>query len=284
MVSRSPGDGGMSCSLCGADDSGGFRRWFAGEVNLYRCRRCGFVFQYPFRIEWTARESGDDLDFLERGQRFKYPRRHRVLANIRDVCRSFSPGGRLLDIGCGDGHFLSLCAEAGYECHGVEPRSELADYAAGVSGAEVRDSVYAEELFPAGAMDVVSMIQVLEHMEHPKVVLGAARRHLREGGYVVIEVPSITAPHFLAYRMTGLRWFVRPPTGVIRPHVGYYSPGTLRALAERCGFRTMRLVTGRWRFKYGGMLGRSGHVLDPLLNVLRVGGILYVGRKVSDRT
>jgi hypothetical protein len=96
---------------------------------------------------------------------------------------------------------------------------------------------------------------------------------------VVIEVPSIHAPHFLAYRLTGIEWFVKPPTGVITTHQGYYRPRTLVTLVTGIGFSIVELTTGRWRVKYGGLISSMARLTDPLFDILRIGGILLIGRK-----
>lgn len=105
------------------------------------------------------------------------------------------------------------------------------------------------------------------------------RYHLKRGGVLAIEVPSIWAPDFLAYLMTRIKWFVKPPSGMILSHVGYYTPKTLVALIDKCGFTKVCTITGRWRIKYSGLLGLVGATLEPALNAFRMGGILHLSRK-----
>jgi len=269
------------CAVCEQEDPDRFRVFFDGPIKLYRCLQCGFIGQFPGPGRPQAAvnyETAYTLDFAEKHE-FMYPHRGRYLHDILDRVANIRPSGRILDVGCGDGHFLSLWLKAGYECSGVEPSQALAAYARAKTGAEVVQGLYEKSTFPEGSFDVVVMIHVLEHILRPRAALEAARHHLRPEGLLVLDVPSVRSPHFLAYRWTGAKWFVRPPHGAIRPHYGYYEPRTLMLLAQSHGFRTISLATGRWQHKYRGIARLGGKVLDPILNALGIGGVLYIGAK-----
>jgi ubiquinone/menaquinone biosynthesis C-methylase UbiE len=240
------------------------------------------VSQFPGPGQYTIVKNYEDcysLDFLKKGQEFMYPERRRTLQDIVDRMISIKPNGRILDVGCGDGHFLYLCKKKSLDCCGVEPSKQLSSYASSKTGSRIVQGLYSKEMFPESHFDIVSFIQVLEHIPRPIAVLETANYHLSFGGLCVIEIPSIHSPHFLAYQWTGIKWFVRPPGGVIHSHVGYYTPKTLLTLTEKCGFRKVLLMTGRWQYKYSGLLKQVGKIIDPLLNKIKVGGILYIGEK-----
>ena len=271
------------CSVCGESRGEGFRHFFngyGGAVKLWCCRTCGYVAQNigPGRWEPPNELAGGAVEnFLAGGQQWMYPHRRRVLS---DICRRISrviPSGRLLDVGCGDGQFLHLCKQAGYTSIGVEPSATLSEHAAMAAGVEVRAGEYSASSFAADSFDIVTFIQVLEHIPAPAEVLDAAREHLRPGGLLVIEVPSIRSPHWIAWRATRWARLLENRFGVFPAHVGYYSPKSLAELTRRAGFREISLITGRWRFKYTGLLRTVAYPIDPLLNRLRIGGILYMG-------
>ncbi|MEW5773569.1 MAG: class I SAM-dependent methyltransferase [Thermodesulfobacteriota bacterium] len=271
-----------SCALCRETRPERFRIWFDGWLKLYRCRTCGFVAQYAGPGLDTPRTDYEDaytLDFLSQGKEFMYPHRRRAFAAIARRIRAVCPGGDLLDVGCGDGQFLQVCAEHGFSGRGVEHCGALARYAAEKTGAAVVHGRYSRDLFPAESFDVVALIQVLEHLAEPLDTLRSALFHLRPGGVLAVEVPSIRAPQFLAWRLTRVKRFVAPPAGIIPSHIGYYAPDTLERMVEAAGFELIFLTTGRWRERYAGLAGLTGRVLDPLFDLLRIGGIFYLGRK-----
>jgi 2-polyprenyl-3-methyl-5-hydroxy-6-metoxy-1,4-benzoquinol methylase len=107
--------------------------------------------------------------------------------------------GDILDVGCGDGHFLFLSSKKGLNCFGVEDSEKLSLYASSKSGAEVIRGLYNKDMFPENSFDIISLIQVLEHIPAPKDALETAKYHLRPNGILVIEIPSIYAPNYLGH-------------------------------------------------------------------------------------
>jgi SAM-dependent methyltransferase len=275
-------DGTSPCAVCGQNKPDMFRIWFDGYLKLYRCLQCGFIAQYPgpgYSTIVTDYEDAYSLDFVDQGNEFMYPHRRTTFQDLVYRIIKLNTGKKILDIGCGDGHFLYLCGLKGFDCHGVEDSKDLLSYAASKTGAKIVKGLYSREMFPPESFDIITLIQVLEHIPDPVYALETARYHLRENGILIIEVPSIYAPHFLLYEWTGIKKFVKPPTGVIFSHCGYYSPGSMTTITERCGFKKLNITTGRWQYKYSGLVGLVGKVIDPLLNSLRIGGILYTGIK-----
>jgi len=273
------------CAVCGENRPEKFRSYFDGYLKLYRCVTCNFVAQYPGPGRYTVVESYNefyDLAFVEQGKEWMYPERIPVLRDIASRIAQRKNGGALLDVGCGDGLFIQQAQQQGFTCTGVEDSAALAGYAHKKTDADIIHGQYSRDMFPAASFDVISFIQVVEHIPYPLPVLEAVKHHLKPGGLLVIEVPSIHAPHFLAYRMTGIKAFVAPPTGVIESHVGYHSPNTMRRLTGSAGFTELSLVTGRWKYKYSGLLRTLAYILDPLFEATEIGGILYIGTPKND--
>ncbi len=267
------------CAVCGQCNPQSFRLFFDGYLKLLRCKNCGFAFQAAGQEGIENYDDAYGLSFLDEGKEFMYPKRQRALADIRDRILKAKPTGKLLDVGCGDGQFLNLCKE-NFDCYGIEPSKQLSKYAAEKTDATVACDCYDKSRFEENSFDVITFIQVLEHLRNPLEALETAKFHLKPGGLIVIEVPSINAPHFLTWRFTGIKWFVRPPAGIIKWHWGYYSPKTLGLLAHKVGFEKSSLITGRWRVKYADSFpGKIALLTDGLFNSLKIGGILYLGVK-----
>jgi SAM-dependent methyltransferase len=274
------------CSVCGQCDAERFSMFFEGQLTLWRCKRCGYVSPGIGRGNWQPPEqlAGEGAAaFVESAKDWRYPHRRRVLQDIaRRVALRTGPAGRVLDVGCGDGQFLSLAREAGLTPVGIEGDEALAAQASQRSGCEVyggRDGLETLREWPEASFQAVTFIHSLEHFPNPCDMLVEARRVLRPGGLLAVDLPSIRSPHWLAWRATGITRFVDNAWGIIDEHAGYYTPATLEYLTLRAGFRTLTLTTGRWRYKYHGLAQAVALLLDPLLNVLRVGGIFYLGEE-----
>lgn len=89
----------------------------------------------------------------------------------------------LLDVGCGDGNFVSMARRKGVEAWGIdkEPR---------VSNKYI--SPEPVESFGTGKKyDLITMFHVLEHLRGPLGSLSKLSDYLKRGGYLVIEVPLV---------------------------------------------------------------------------------------------
>ncbi|HEY8490591.1 MAG TPA: class I SAM-dependent methyltransferase [Dehalococcoidia bacterium] len=202
------------------------------------------------------------------------PRLRRALALAR-----VQRGERVLDIGCGRGELLVQCALLGAHATGID-YAEAAVRLAAAAVAELepalRDRVAVRQMdarrleFADGAFDVVFMTDVVEHLypEELDQAMAEVRRVLAPQGRLIVH----TAPNGLFYgpvwrhyvrhvhrvvklmaaaarvRSAGFRDLMFP-TGQEPPrspyelqmHVNEHSPGDLRRLLRRHGFRIRRM-------------------------------------------
>lgn len=106
--------------------------------------------------------------------------------------------GTVLDIGCGNGDFLTRAKSAGWKVLGIDPDSKAIEVAKS-KGLNVRvgsiDSLEEHETF-----DVITASHVIEHVHDPKEFLIKCRLHLNEGGYLWIDTPNLNSQGFLKYK------------------------------------------------------------------------------------
>jgi SAM-dependent methyltransferase len=144
-------------------------------------------------------------------------------------------GGRLLDVGCGNGRFLALVRALGWRAEGVEPDPRSAAVARRVSGAEVHASL-AEGGFPAESFDVVTMNHVLEHVADPVATLAECRRLLKPAGRLGVAVPNWSS---LGHRVFGEHWHALEPPR----HLLMFDRRALAGLLGRAGFAVESIAT-----------------------------------------
>lgn len=146
----------------------------------------------------------------------------------------------LLDIGCGYGEFLLYAKERGMSVKGMEVFEESARYLK-ERGIEVTLTQLADNWFASFAgerFDVVSMLNVLEHLRNPEEVLCHIREYLlAEKGMLVLDVPNDFNPlQEIAQQVHGLEpWWVAAPT-----HINYFTPQSLEKLLEKCGYTVVQ--------------------------------------------
>lgn len=231
----------VDCSLCGAACPDAV--WFTRERFPYRrCPGCGLVYPSPRPRSSFIKSQYETGRFAEAFETLYLPSAAYRMATIftervDEIIRPRVPSGRLLDVGCGPGHFLRVAADRGYETYGVEPSPQMVAFAterlglARVTGAALADAGYPPDFF-----DVVTVWEVLEHVERPGDILRDIFRVVKPGGWVFAYTENIES--FNAF-VTG------PYAEMIAPdvHLRHYSPATFRLEFERAGFAVDQVYT-----------------------------------------
>lgn len=147
---------------------------------------------------------------------------------------------RLLDVGCGSGLLAVDCCErfaaAGRDVTpiGLELSAQLAEAASerftpwsgGVIAAPATEGV---RQIDDESVDIATLVSFLEHDPQPLELLRALRPKLAPTGAAIVKVPNFAS---LNRKVRGRRW-----CGFRFPdHVNYFTPRTLRLLAEEAGY------------------------------------------------
>lgn len=168
------------------DDPEAARRAPRGDVVLAHCAACDFVHNRthdPDRVDFRP---GYEVS-LSHSATFRT-----YIYGVADrlVERYGLAGRRVLEIGCGDGYFLSLLAERGIaEGIGVDPTvpREGLETVAGARIEWIRD-YYDPERYAGLDPDFVASLSVFEDFHEPAAFLRAFRRTLRPEARLYFEV------------------------------------------------------------------------------------------------
>jgi SAM-dependent methyltransferase len=172
----------------------------------------------------------------------------------------FIPSGKLLDVGCSTG-FLLNAARLRFEPTGVEPSRWAADYAGRQLKILVRRGTLEEAKFPDASFDVVTLVDVIEHLADPLSTLQEIRRVLKPGGLLYVVTPNIAS--LMARLMRSRWWGLRPA------HIYYFSPRTLRHLLDKAGFEPILLRSYGRVFTLDYWISRLRHYASPIVGFLR---------------
>lgn len=128
-------------------------------------------------------------------------------------------GKRVLDVGCGGGILTEAMAAAGAEVTGIdaaEAALAVAARHAGETGMKVSYEHATAEAYAArhaGEFDLVTCLEMLEHVPAPASVIGACRELVRPGGDVVFSTINRNPKAFLL-AIVGAEYLLRLlPTG-----------------------------------------------------------------------
>ena len=108
--------------------------------------------------------------------------------------------GRLLELGCGEGKFLNLAQNLGWDVEGQEVDTRAADGARGSGRFKVHSGVVDSLGLPGSSYDAIVMNHVIEHAFDPIALLRECWRLLRDGGVFVATTPN---PESYGYQLFG---------------------------------------------------------------------------------
>ncbi|MFH1288578.1 MAG: class I SAM-dependent methyltransferase [bacterium] len=110
-----------------------------------------------------------------------------------------SDGRLLLDVGCGDGEFLSLASCAGWRVVGFDLDPNAVNDARS-RGLDVRLGDFETMGQVNDCFDAITVSHVIEHVYNPKELIANCYRLLKPGGYFWIETPNINSYGHLKFR------------------------------------------------------------------------------------
>jgi SAM-dependent methyltransferase len=212
---------------------------------LVRCDACGFVFATHKSLPALTGLYAE-LDDAEYGA--SAAGRHRQMAHLlRWATTDLPRSARLLDVGAASGILVSEATALGLESVGVEPSRALARRAR-ADALEIHEGVLPHPALAGARFDIVTLIDVIEHVDDPLGLLELCRRQLAPGGRLVVVTPDRES---VAARVLGARWWHRRLA-----HVSYFDRTTLTAALRRSGLEPERWDRPRWYFPIGYLLTR----------------------------
>lgn len=237
----------VPCGLCGSREGSELYRGrpLAIEslgrprVVVTQCDHCGFVFNSPRPSEealeryYAEDASASGRTFRDSSKGSYYPK---LFADRAQFYRPFLEHasaergpGRMLDVGCGQGGFLSAMADgapSGWSFTGLDPCGD--EGFCMDARFEIHAGYLGDALFEDGFFDVISLISVLEHLPRPDEAMAEVVRMLRPGGLLMLEVPNSLYPELSLTSHFGLE------------HVCHFTPGSMGRLLANHGVGSMR--------------------------------------------
>ncbi len=248
-----------ACNICGGLE---FRPMAtrSDEIPVIACTRCshGVVEHFPFDLEqlycddYFASEAQTHSGYTD----YAYTAEHGVAwaAALAGLLRS---SGRVLDIGCADGHLLRRLTGP-FQRFGIEPNARAAGEArsAGIQiiAADLLDPALQQQ--HAGTFDLVLAIATFEHIADFRGAFSSALALLKPEGLLVFEVPLITPD------LTPDTWF-----RTSLEHIHYPTERSLQHLIENSLSAKMvgsSVEIRDFAYTYVGIASKSSDALHPV--------------------
>ncbi len=231
----------LAPDVCPACLEGGARRRFERNgAHFRRCRHCRSLF-LEVRPDPDPTLYADETYFGNRSDGVTgVPGYRDYLSDRREIEEKFDlllaqverrhPPGELLDVGAGPGFLVGVARERGWNASGLDVNPWAADYARRELGVEVKRGTLEEAGIGEDAFDVVTMLDLIEHLDDPDRLIAEAARVTRHGGLLVVLTPDAGS---LTTRLVGARW---PEVQRVPEHMVLFSVDGLSEVLRRHGF------------------------------------------------
>lgn len=200
-----------------------------------KCSRCNLIFVNPQPTKKIIEQYYTDFNYEIGFQNEKIIRSdaQRTLNNLEALIDKQS--GLLLDLGCGAGFFLDEAQKRGWVVKGVDISSTIVEYARKkLNLSVVKKSFYRYN--PSEKYKVITLIQVIEHLQNPEILLQKMYRLLEKGGILCVATPNIES--YLSKLLKEDFNYMIPPE-----HLFFYSSSTLNRLLSKNNFELIRTTT-----------------------------------------
>lgn len=193
-----------------------------------RCSACETLFVAPLPSADVVQATYLEPDYHDTAESSAARMRAEAQARARTIVELGAT--RVVEVGCGPGHFLDAVRELGVHIEGVDPARTAVTAAA---RGHVVHPIFLEALRPAQPFDALALWEVIEHLPDPHDALRRMREWLAPGAVLALSTPSMSG---LPARLLGRNFpMITPPD-----HLALFTKRGLAQLLDRAGFEPVR--------------------------------------------
>jgi SAM-dependent methyltransferase len=204
-----------------------------------RCVCCDLASVSKWDVEVVQRnevsKGGHHVSEAKQAWDFSEVKRKIVFRPRLQEIERYAPGRRLLDIGCSNGAFIEATVHDGWDAQGVELRNESVRFARN-RGMTIYDQSLEHIGFLPSSFDVLTIWQVIEHIDSPAALLAECRKILRSGGLVAVSTPNLRS---IGWKVLQSAWPAVDP----KCHCHLFCPYNLQMLFAQSGFQACSVKT-----------------------------------------
>jgi SAM-dependent methyltransferase len=213
------------------------------HARLIECPGCDLVYANPL-LELGSLETAYQEAAFDSGREaaFAAETYGRLLP---EIMKKLPDCESALDIGTGDGAFLSTLLQYGFKnVVGVEPSKAPIQAAAPEIRALIREEMFRPESFAPGSLSLITCFQTIEHLSDPAAICRQALGLLKPGGALLLVGHNRRA---MSAKVLGRK----SPIFDIE-HLQLFSPASMQRLLEVSGYEQIhaRSIVNRYPLSY----------------------------------
>ncbi|MEM1323347.1 MAG: class I SAM-dependent methyltransferase [Bacteroidota bacterium] len=225
------------CLYCEKDDS----ILLYETVDIYdeqyavrSCNHCRAIFISPRPSAKVLERVYDTAYYGNRADKFdswiEKPLEYFRSRRARVVTKYLKAPAKVLDVGCGNGHFLSHVQRQGdFEIYGIEMAGRAAERAAQIPNIHLKKGTLAADDFSPNSLDAITLFHVFEHLSEPRQTLDIIDNLLKPNGILSISFPNIDSWQSQLFKGDWLH--LDPPR-----HLFFIKPKDFKKEMERRGY------------------------------------------------
>jgi SAM-dependent methyltransferase len=222
-----------ACPVCDGTRSGAFLS------GLRKCEACSHVWA-DISLDWSRLSEIYGRDYFFGDEYSNYLDDRRIIEKnfgkrLATLQRFAGPAHRrLFEVGSAYGFFLNLARTAFESVEGIDISQDAVDF----SVRELGLNAVCGDLLSADLgqrqFDVACMWDTIEHLAGPTQYVNRLAARMPPGALIAITTGDIAS---MTARFQKARWrLIHPPT-----HLQYFSPASMTAMLDRCGFRVRHI-------------------------------------------
>ncbi|WP_075111718.1 glycosyltransferase [Noviherbaspirillum massiliense] len=213
-----------------------------GNYEVVVCDFCDVDFVFPMPTEAELRNYYDGSQYFEGGIQGGYDNYDLQTAGVLELFSNLLerfPNNKnmsVLDVGCAYGTQLSIAANRGWKCFGVEISEHARNTATRRLGANATIVKEVNDLPDGHEFDLIVMLDVLEHLPNPYKLFEDLFSKGLIGRKTTLAITTPNARSVDAVKNPS-NWIYRHPPA----HVVYYSTYSLQYLLEKAQFNDVKI-------------------------------------------
>lgn len=183
----------------------------------------------------------------------------------------------ILDVGCFNGFFVKKLLEMGYDAYGIDFNKKAIDYGINqyhltnrISVANIETLIQSNKKY-----DMVTLFEVIEHMENPRELLMKFLKLLNDKGILILSAPN-----------NKMMW--RPALDYPPHHLSRFYPESIKKLITSVGFSKVQVIEQMNLYNlmrnYFGNLFRNKNKQSMRGGQLIDSGAIHLARKILNKT